>query len=282
MKVLATSPRRAAGRRRAAVAGAVARRRGGVGSAAVELFVERARAVDPRLHARRRRRRGRGGGDLPAAGRHRAGDRAGGGPDGVDERRRTCGTASTTASACWRVRRGLERHQTLRHAVAWSYDLLDDAERAVLDRCSVFAGGFDLAAPRRSGDPTASTTTPSWTCWTRSSASRCRRRPGVGPHPLRHVGDDPPVRRGATRRHRRRATEVRTAHAHHFAGRLPDVIAVVGRPSSAGGIHLVQRRAGQSAHRLSVGRRSQRPRYQLQPSPVTRRFSATRVGPTRR
>jgi predicted ATPase/class 3 adenylate cyclase len=42
-------------------------------------------------------------------------------------------------------RRGLERHQTLRHAVAWSYDLLDDDERWVLDRCSVFAGGFDLA-----------------------------------------------------------------------------------------------------------------------------------------
>jgi len=41
-------------------------------------------------------------------------------------------------------RRGLERHQTLRHAVAWSYDLLDDDERSVLNRCSVFAGGFDL------------------------------------------------------------------------------------------------------------------------------------------
>jgi predicted ATPase len=41
-------------------------------------------------------------------------------------------------------RRGLERHQTLRHAVAWSYDLLEDAEKAVLHRCSVFAGGFDL------------------------------------------------------------------------------------------------------------------------------------------
>jgi predicted ATPase/class 3 adenylate cyclase len=43
-------------------------------------------------------------------------------------------------------RRGLERHQTLRHAVQWSYDLLDVDERALLDRCSVFAGGFDLAA----------------------------------------------------------------------------------------------------------------------------------------
>jgi predicted ATPase len=42
-------------------------------------------------------------------------------------------------------RRGLERHQTLRHAVQWSYDLLDDAEKALLARCSVFAGGFDLA-----------------------------------------------------------------------------------------------------------------------------------------
>ena len=41
-------------------------------------------------------------------------------------------------------RRGLTRHQTLRHAVAWSYDLLADAEKALLERCSVFAGGFDL------------------------------------------------------------------------------------------------------------------------------------------
>ena len=41
-------------------------------------------------------------------------------------------------------RRGLGRHQTLRHAVAWSYDSLDDAEKVLLERCSVFAGGFDL------------------------------------------------------------------------------------------------------------------------------------------
>jgi predicted ATPase/class 3 adenylate cyclase len=43
-------------------------------------------------------------------------------------------------------RRGLERHQTLRQAVQWSYDLLSDGQREVLCCCSVFAGGFDLAA----------------------------------------------------------------------------------------------------------------------------------------
>jgi hypothetical protein len=43
-------------------------------------------------------------------------------------------------------RRGLERHQTLRQAVEWSYHLLGETERMVLARCSAFAGGFDLAA----------------------------------------------------------------------------------------------------------------------------------------
>ena len=32
------------------------------------------------------------------------------------------------------------------HAVEWSYELLDDDERMVLCRCSVFADGFDLVA----------------------------------------------------------------------------------------------------------------------------------------
>jgi predicted ATPase len=41
-------------------------------------------------------------------------------------------------------RRGLERHQTLRHAVAWSYDLLTGSEKSLAARCSVFIGGFDL------------------------------------------------------------------------------------------------------------------------------------------
>jgi len=43
-----------------------------------------------------------------------------------------------------RSRRGLERHQTLRQAVSWSYDLLAEPEKALLERCSVFAGGFDV------------------------------------------------------------------------------------------------------------------------------------------
>ena len=42
-------------------------------------------------------------------------------------------------------RRGLERHQTLRQAVQWSFDLLTADEQLVLGGCSVFADGFDLA-----------------------------------------------------------------------------------------------------------------------------------------
>jgi len=39
-----------------------------------------------------------------------------------------------------------ERQQTLRGAIAWSYDLLDDGHRRLLDRLSVFEGGIDIAA----------------------------------------------------------------------------------------------------------------------------------------
>ncbi|MGN6565727.1 MAG: ATP-binding protein, partial [Thermomicrobiales bacterium] len=38
------------------------------------------------------------------------------------------------------------RHQTLRAALDWSYDLLDSAERQLFDRLAVFAGDFELAA----------------------------------------------------------------------------------------------------------------------------------------
>ncbi|MCF2526177.1 AfsR/SARP family transcriptional regulator [Yinghuangia soli] len=43
-------------------------------------------------------------------------------------------------------RTAMPRHQTLRAVVEWSWDLLDDRERAVLRRLSVFAGGATLEA----------------------------------------------------------------------------------------------------------------------------------------
>ena len=49
-------------------------------------------------------------------------------------------------------RRGLERHQTLRHAVQWSYDLLTPDEQVLLGACAIFAGGFDLAAVAAVGE----------------------------------------------------------------------------------------------------------------------------------
>jgi predicted ATPase len=118
----------------------------GVSSAAVELFVERAQAV------------------LPGFGLADPADAAA----VIEICRRLDGIALAIELAAARMvsmspqdvrdrlddrfrllsgpRRGLERHQTLRHAVGWSYDLLGEDERTVLQQVSVFAGGFDLAA----------------------------------------------------------------------------------------------------------------------------------------
>jgi predicted ATPase/class 3 adenylate cyclase len=43
-------------------------------------------------------------------------------------------------------RRGIERHQTLRATVDWSYSLLDERDRLVFDCLGVFAGTFDAEA----------------------------------------------------------------------------------------------------------------------------------------
>ncbi len=63
----------------------------------------------------------------------------------------------TPAEICTRLRQRLvlldagvsdvpARHRTLRAAISWSHDLLDDTERALLRRLSVFVGGWNLAA----------------------------------------------------------------------------------------------------------------------------------------
>ena len=43
-------------------------------------------------------------------------------------------------------RTAVERHQTLRATVDWSYSMLDERERPVFDRLGVFVGGFDTTA----------------------------------------------------------------------------------------------------------------------------------------
>ena len=128
-------------------------------------------------------------------------------------------------------RRGLARHQTLRHAVAWSYDLLDDAEKALLDRCSVFAGGFDLesaCAVAGFDDPDDYAILDCWMPW---CASRCSWQIAPLGMPGFDAGDDPPVRRGATRR-QRGGDRARTAHARFFAGREADILALWDSPAS--------------------------------------------------
>jgi predicted ATPase/class 3 adenylate cyclase/Tfp pilus assembly protein PilF len=57
--------------------------------------------------------------------------------DRLDDRFRLLTGGSRTA---------LPRHQTLRAAVDWSYDLLSEPEQVLLRRLSVFAGGFTLEA----------------------------------------------------------------------------------------------------------------------------------------
>jgi predicted ATPase len=116
----------------------------GIDSAAVSLFVERARGIAPGFSIF--------DGDESAAATEIC-QRLDGIPLAIELA--ASRIASMTASEVrdrldqrFRLlvgsRRGLERHQTLRQAVSWSYDLLDEAEKSLLERCSVFAGGFDL------------------------------------------------------------------------------------------------------------------------------------------
>jgi predicted ATPase/class 3 adenylate cyclase len=125
-------------------------------------------------------------------------------------------------------RRGLERHQTLRHAVAWSYDLLDDTEQALLDRCSVFAGGFDLqSACAVMGSDDDFATLDLLDVLVRKSLMVADRSSGRTRfsmlETIRQFAEEQLVARGE-------ATEARAAHARHFAGREADIMALWDSP----------------------------------------------------
>jgi hypothetical protein len=120
-------------------------------------------------------------------------------------------------------RRGLSRHHTLRHAVAWSYDHLDDAEKLLLERCSVFAGGFDLqgaCAVTSSDDDFA--TLDLLDVLVRKSllvadSSSGRTRLSML-ETIRQYAEEQLVAGGE-------ASEVRATHARYFAGREADILA---------------------------------------------------------
>ncbi len=123
-------------------------------------------------------------------------------------------------------RRGLERHQTLRHAVAWSYDLLDDAEKALLERCSVFAGGFDLqsaCAVGGSDDIDEYAVLDLLDALVRKSLLVADRSSGRTRfsmlETIRQFAEEQLVASGS-------ADEARAAHARYFAGRETDIMAL--------------------------------------------------------
>jgi predicted ATPase/class 3 adenylate cyclase len=125
-------------------------------------------------------------------------------------------------------RRGLERHHTLRHAVAWSYDLLGDAEKVLLQRCSVFAGGFDLqSACAVMGSDDDFATLDVLDALVRKSLLVADRSSGRTRYSMletiRQFAEEQLVASGA-------ANTVRTAHARYFAGRDADILALWDSP----------------------------------------------------
>jgi hypothetical protein len=127
-------------------------------------------------------------------------------------------------------RRGLERHHTLRHAVAWSYDLLDDAEKTLLERCSVFAGGFDLqsaCAVAGFDDSDDYAVLDLLDALVRKSLLVADRSAGRTRfsmlETIRQFAEEQLVAGGA-------ATEVRAAHSRYFAHREADIMALWDSP----------------------------------------------------
>jgi predicted ATPase len=202
----------------------------GTDSAAVTLFVERARSMAPRF-------------SLAKADEARAVVEICRRLDGIPLAIELAASrmASMTASEVrdrldhrFRLlvgsRRGLERHQTLRHAVQWSYDHLDDAEKALLDRCSVFSGGFDLdsaCAVAGFTDPDDYAVLDLLDALVRKSLLVADRSSGRTRfsmlETIRQFAEEQLVARGE-------ASKIRAAHSRYFAGREADIMALWDSP----------------------------------------------------
>jgi len=202
----------------------------GVVSAAVELFVERARSVASRF-------------SLASPGEADAVVEICRHLDGIPLAIELAASrmASMTASEVqdrldqrFRLlvgsRRGLERHHTLRHAVAWSYDLLDDTEKMLLNRCSVFAGGFTLhSACAVAGLPDESddyAILDLLDALVRKSLLVADRSSGRTRYSMLET-----IRQFAAEQlDHRESSEIRFAHARYYAGREPEILALWDSP----------------------------------------------------
>jgi predicted ATPase len=127
-------------------------------------------------------------------------------------------------------RRGLQRHQTLRHAVAWSYDQLDDSEKTLLRRCSVFTGGFDaqsacaVAGFEESDDYAVLDVLDALVRKSLLTADRSTERTRFSMlETVREFADEELITSGA-------AQDVRADHARHFAEREADILALWDSP----------------------------------------------------
>ena len=112
----------------------------------------------------------------------------------------------------------------------WSYDLLDDTEKALLDRCSVFAGGFELGsacAVAGFGEDDEYAVLDVLDALVRKSLLVADRSSGRTRfsmlETIRQFAEDKLADRGE-------AADARNAHARHFAQREADILALWDSP----------------------------------------------------
>ena len=151
------------------------------------------------------------------------------------------------------------RHQTLRATIDWSFQLLAEAEQALLARLAVFAGGCTWRPPKWCAAGTVSIRMRCSSCWRAWWRGRWWWPSEHGPEsPLPAAGDDPPVRRG-TPRGGRGDRAVAGPPRRLLCGPARTGPRKCPRPAGRGLLGgPADRRAGQPARRVVVGDRHRR------------------------